>query len=209
MGQKYDRKFKKQIIYSPEQLEDIRRTNRRRAKDMERRVTRFLNAQRTPMSGAGMIKADGIGQLATGGIYLIECKLSAKIDIKLGPKVAFQYGWIPKLRQDVTAMRGLGARFGVFVIHWHGYNDDLVFVDLQYVPALEELTNRRLCDTIPTLNGGTRKDGAIRKAVNLYRDTFEALPALFLWHTDALYVTTLKEFKTLITQEGNNGDHVT
>lgn len=194
-----------ELSIDPDHMDKIRATNKRRSKEMERRVTKYLGGKRTPMSGAGMIKADGIVNIPSGGIYLIECKLSAKIHERLGPIIRFPRNWVEKLRQDVKAMEGLGSRFGIFVFHWHGYRDDIIFLDLRYVPIVESLTNVRLCDTIPTINGGTKRDGTVKKQIELTRDLIPKYPSLFLWHEDAFYVTTLRQFKEL-WEKDNNGN---
>ena len=71
-------------ITSPEESERLKeerkqrnRLNRQRAKNMERRVARYLGGDRTPQSGAGNSKGD-VAVLFTNrpGRYLVECKLT-------------------------------------------------------------------------------------------------------------------------------------
>lgn len=191
-------KYKETIIYSKEQLDEIRRKNRNRSKAMERRVTRYLNAQRTPMSGAGIIKSDGIGALPSGGIYLIECKLSEKVNRINGAVVGLQYGWIFKLRKEVDAMKSLGARFGIFVVHWHGYQNDVVLIDLFYRDELRRLTGVDISATLDVVGSGTRKDGEHRRGINLFYHRMPSLPHVMQWHKEQLVVMSLEMFKEIL-----------
>lgn len=105
---------------------DINATNRRRAKDMERRIAKYLQGERTPASGA-MARHKGditIDFVSNPGKYIIECKLSAA---KSGhqSQIAIHLDWFAKIQQEAAAMR---AKFGVLIIHYHGLKDDFVFV---------------------------------------------------------------------------------
>jgi hypothetical protein len=76
------------------------------------------------MSGSGSLKGDGM-VYRSFGLMLIECKMSAQLDNKLGPHIRLSYAWFPKLEQDVASMK---ARFGVLVIHFHGDVTDYVAI---------------------------------------------------------------------------------
>lgn len=120
--------YRDKPLTSEEELKKTRReinaTNRRRAKDMERRVARYLKGKRVPSSGAiaGM-KGDCKIPLEKG-FYLVECKLSAQEDKGLA-KIPLQLTWFDKIIKDSISM---DARFGVLVIHFHGKKQDYVFV---------------------------------------------------------------------------------
>lgn len=105
---------------------EINATNRRRSKDMERRVARYLKGLRVPASGAMMgMKGDCYIPLATGGQYLIECKLSAAKDRQDKPRMTLDMKWFSKIINDYRAMN---MHFGILVIHYHGLKEDYVFV---------------------------------------------------------------------------------
>ena len=119
-------------VFTKEELAKIRATNKRRAKEMERDVTKRLNGRRTPMSGAGMIKGDGIVYLPhDGGLCVLECKLTERVHQTQGPIIALQVRWFDKLLADVSAMKGLGAKFGILIIKFVYIREMYVFVRLQ------------------------------------------------------------------------------
>lgn len=102
---------------------------------MERRVARYLQGSRTPMSGAaakykGDITVDFINN---PGKYIIECKLSDAISASNQPQIVIQLKWFAKLQQEASAMR---AKFGVLIIHYHGLKEDYVFVRRDHVEWL-------------------------------------------------------------------------
>ena len=101
-----------------EQAAKVRKLNKTRSKDMERTVTKRLNGDRVPMSGAGFIKGDGIVYLPDNqGFMSVECKLSGGIG-KYGPQILFIEKWIGKLQQDCNSMRGIGCKFGFFILKY-------------------------------------------------------------------------------------------
>lgn len=106
--------------------QEINATNRRRSKDMERRVAKYLRGTRVPASGAiaGM-KGDCVIPLVSG-FYLVECKLSAaQNETDNHPKIILNMNWFDKIIQDAKSM---GAKFGVLVIHFHSRKRDYVFI---------------------------------------------------------------------------------
>lgn len=106
---------------------EINATNRRRAKAMERRVAKFLNGLRIPMSGAAAkFKGDvTVDFVNNPGKYIVECKLSDAISINKHPQIVIRLDWFTKIQQEAAAMR---AKFGILVIHYHGDKSDYVFL---------------------------------------------------------------------------------
>jgi len=99
--------------------------NRRRAAVMERRIAKYLQGSRIPMSGAGALKGDGI-VYSKIGMYLVECKLSALFSKGYSvPSMRFEYRWLSKLEKDVKSMR---AKFGILVFHYHKTRPDYVIM---------------------------------------------------------------------------------
>lgn len=114
---------------------EINATNRRRAKEMERRVAKFLNGLRIPMSGAaanfkGDITVDFVNN---PGKYIIECKLSDDLSGSNLPQLVIELKWFAKMQKEAAAMR---AKFAVLVIHYHGLRDDYVFVRTDHLDWL-------------------------------------------------------------------------
>lgn len=130
---------------------EINKTNKDRARAMERRIAKYLRGSRVPMSGAAaQWKGDCIVPLINNpGIYLVECKLTAsRIKSSAGKNtekltdpsktvkseevgnMAIQLKWFTKLRSEVQAMN---AKFGILVIHYHNFTGDYVFIDVEYV----------------------------------------------------------------------------
>ena len=63
-----------------EEKRERNRLNKQRSKAMERRVAKYLNGDRTPLSGAGASKGDVMVPFANRpGRYLIECKLTEQM----------------------------------------------------------------------------------------------------------------------------------
>lgn len=140
---------------------EVNNTNRRRAKQMERRVANYLKGKRVPASGAMMgMKGDCYIPLLGGGQYLIECKLSANRDAADQPQIVLSLFWFEKIMKDARAMN---ARFGVLVIHYHRCSPDYVFIPeiaMKLIAAKPSmgLTNINIpALDISTLNGKTRK----------------------------------------------------
>jgi hypothetical protein len=129
---KKERKIKRSIPLTSEvqfvrTRKEINATNRRRGKEMERRVAKFLDGARTPMSGAAAkFKGDvTVDFINNPGKYIIECKLSDGTNGSNQPQVVLQLKWFAKIQQEAAAMR---AKFGVLIIHYHGFKNDYVFV---------------------------------------------------------------------------------
>lgn len=111
---------------------EINATNRRRAKDMERRVAKYLRGDRTPMSGAGAKNKGDVTVDFTNnpGKYIIECKLSSDRNKDDTPQIAIYLIWLAKLQQEALAMR---AKFAILVIHYHRISQDYALVRSDHV----------------------------------------------------------------------------
>lgn len=124
-------KLKYPPLTSEQQLEDTIKkrnaTNKRRSKDMERRIARTLRGRRVPMSGAAaQYKGDvEIPFVNFPGKYIIECKLSAQNSGRHGAFIVVKFEWLPKLHDEVKSM---SAKFGVLIINFLGSTRDYVFV---------------------------------------------------------------------------------
>lgn len=117
---KLDKNTLKQIDsdFARVRKEEIRKrnnTNKARSKNQERNIARYLGATRVPMSGAGMLKGDGLWN-SPQGLLIYECKYSAAHHAKYGWTLRVQYDWITKLDKDVAAMK---ARFGFLVVSFY------------------------------------------------------------------------------------------
>jgi hypothetical protein len=131
--------LRNKIPKTKEELAQIRKLNRDRAKRMERDITKKLNGKRTPMSGAGVIKGDGIVALPDNqGLCILECKVTSSLHEKHGPQIAFKLLWLTKLEEDTQAMRLLGSRFGALIIKFHNTSRMYVFIDTKYLPTVEQ-----------------------------------------------------------------------
>jgi hypothetical protein len=157
------RKIKR--VLSKEQANKIRRLNKDRAKRMEKDVTQKLNGRRTPMSGAGFIKGDGIVYLPHNqGIAMVECKVSSVTD-KKGPYINVYGTWLLKLREDTQAMQSIGARFGFFVWKFLHVTPMFVLIPEASIPVVEEtlgLVVPLQNDTIFTLGTGYTRFGSMK-----------------------------------------------
>lgn len=132
--------LKNKIPKTKEELAHIRKLNRDRSARMERDITQKINGRRTPMSGAGFVKADGIVQLPNDqGIALIECKVTSSIHTKHGPQVAFKLDWLSKLEEDIQSMRLLGSRFGALIVKFHGTSRIYVFINKKYLTQIQTM----------------------------------------------------------------------
>jgi len=101
--------------YRREQISKRNNTNKARSKRQEREIAKFLGAQRVPMSGAGMLKGDGIWNTPLG-LIIYECKYSAGHNAKLGWSLRLQHDWFNKLQRDVDSMN---ARFGFLALTFY------------------------------------------------------------------------------------------
>jgi hypothetical protein len=136
---KKPRKLKYPPLTSETQLQDTVRkrnaTNKRRSKDMERRIARTLRGRRVPMSGAAaQYKGDvEIPFVNFPGKYIIECKLSSQKNEEHGSFIVVKFEWLPKLHAEVISM---SAKFGVLIINFLGSTRDYVFVRRDIVDML-------------------------------------------------------------------------
>lgn len=95
----------------------VNAVNKRRGKQLELDVAKYLDARRVPFSGAGAIKGD-VHAKSVFGNYVIECKMSANWDKATnGPLIILSHAYMTKLFEEVDVM---GARFGILVFHYHG-----------------------------------------------------------------------------------------
>lgn len=87
-------------------------TNRQRSRNQERQIAKYLGGQRIPMSGAGMLKGDGLWNSPLG-LIVYECKYSAAHNPTYGKALRFQHEWIEKHERD---MKSMGTDLGFIVI---------------------------------------------------------------------------------------------
>lgn len=183
--------------------QEINATNRRRAKEMERRVARYLKGMRVPASGAlaGM-KGDCKIPLADGEQhYYVECKMSAQNSFPLTIQ------WFDKVLTDTVAMN---SRFGILVIHFHGKKQDYVFVPSRAMSFLAPRSIHGL--TIDLIrNDVIAKDitlagNKMRRVLSLHEESlvqsFVTIRGFrttaFLMESGVWYVFTLEQFRDLM-----------
>lgn len=107
--------------------------NKARSRAMEARVAKRLGGTRVPMSGAGSFKGDGVAHSSIG-MYLVECKFSSQTYNKEGPSIRFAYKYVPKLDDEVTAMK---AKFGIFAIQFYQHAQVYVIMREEYFRLLD------------------------------------------------------------------------
>lgn len=190
--------------------QEINATNRRRAKNMERDVARYLKGKRVPSSGAiaGM-KGDCTIPLENSGFYLVECKMSAAQDKYGNSKIVLTLDWFDKVLKDAQSMN---ARFGILVIHYFGKKEDYVFVHRDTLAFIrrhfDDVSNTTL-DTIlrsvipkNIINTDTKK----RSAYGLYQKALEESfiiingikSTAFVLSSGIWHVFTLEQFRDLM-----------
>lgn len=102
--------------------------SRRRSREMELRVAKFLLGHRVPMSGAGTIKGDCTVVTDKVGQVFIECKYSAGHTKSGIPVIALDLRWLVKMHTDSVSMR---AKFPALIFRYHGGRlSDYVIVPL-------------------------------------------------------------------------------
>ena len=173
MKLEYALKRKMLRVLSQEQLNKIRRLNKERAKRMEKEVTQKLNGKRTPMSGAGFVKGDGIAYLPHNqGIAVIECKLSSMTD-KDGPYITVYGTWLLKLQEDLQAMRSIGAQFGFFVWKYLHISQMFAIIPECHIETVEQtlgVTVPFQSDKTLTLGTGYTRFGSTRIHLSKLQD---------------------------------------
>lgn len=139
---RYKKFVEPKLIYTAEMRKAQNKLNKDRAKRMERYVAAYLDGKRSPMSGAdASMKGDGYTSLGyENGICLFECKLSAATYQNL-PCMRFDTQWYPKLIDEVTHMRSLGAKFGFFVLKFLSDARYYVVIPEPYVAKIRQLLN--------------------------------------------------------------------
>lgn len=197
-------KEKPKLLLTVEELARIRKLNKRRAKDMEKEVCKYLGASRTPMSGAGFVKGDGILYLPNDqGIAVIECKVSSALHSTYGADISIQTKWIEKLISDTSALKGLGARFGFIVLRWHTWRERAVLIPTMYLPIIEKL----LDVTIPrndTIVSGYTKIGKPMAGIHFFRIKFkDRIGSTLTTAKGDCYITTLEQLKEWIDNVQN------
>lgn len=186
---------------------EINAINRRRAKEMERRVAKFLKGNRVPASGAMMgMKGDCYIPLVNSGQYLVECKLSAHKAYD-APTIILDLRWFDKILKDTKSMN---ARFGILVIHYHGMKEDYVFVDtsgmrLIAMHSVHGLTVDAIRYEIKPLdiskiNNKTRSMYGLQQKVleNMFVTVRGFKAAAFIVSSGVWYVFKLSEFRDLM-----------
>lgn len=159
---------KADILLTPKSArQKINNLNRQRAKQMERRLSRFFGGNRTPMSGGGWVKADiNVPLPNDSGAFLIECKLSNADHHAFGATIRIDLSWLEKIARDAVSMR---SRFGVLIIHYHQHAGDYIFLREKDIPVLESITGKSLSFSGATIDSRYRKNGEKRAGYNLSR----------------------------------------
>lgn len=192
------------ILKTPEELATIRRLNKSRAKSMEKEVCKYLGADRTPMSGAGFVKGDGILPLPNDmGIAVIECKVSEAFDNKKGPFIRVRLEWIGKLRSDTEALKSLGARFGFIVLKWHTWKEKAILIPVEYIPRIEKIIGVSLPRSDKVFSA-YKKNGQSNTFVPMYRkDYLESIGGTILTAQGDLYITSIELLKGYLQNVSN------
>lgn len=185
--------------YRQERLETIRAINaknRRRSKEMERRVMKELGGNRVPMSGAGMIKGDGQVFNPRIGYILVECKLSAGINKYGQQKIVVYYKWLEKIELERSIMN---ARMPILVIHHLDAKQDYVILHYNYY---ERYLQTYVHDRPPlVINTGTKGTWAAMRH-KLEVDLADYTNYILLESRDNNYIVlTLEYFKELISYD--------
>lgn len=94
----------------------IMQQSRRRSREMELRVARYLSGHRVPMSGAGSMKGDCEVITDKVGKIFIECKYSARMIVG-GKVIRIDYRWFDKMTKDAISMK---AKFPALIFRYHG-----------------------------------------------------------------------------------------
>lgn len=178
----------------------IQATNKQRSKAMERRVAKYLGGTRTPMSGA---LANWKGDceipfychlLDTMLSYIIECKLSSKVDSNANPKMMLDFKWFEKIRKEAETSSAL---FGIVVIHFHNHPIDYVFMrvdDLRWVENHGIIVPDPLDWRYKTNNGLRRIYSVTKRDMeSLTRDTYSSV----LLQDGQYLIMTLPQWKEL------------
>lgn len=186
---------KPKLLLTEEELSRMRRLNKQRAKQMEKEVCSYLGASRTPMSGAGFVKGDGIMYLPNdAGIAVLECKVSSKLHKKMGPQLFIMAEWITKLREDTDALKGLGARFGFLVTKWHTWREKAVYIPIEHIPAIENIAQTSI---IPN---GILVDGTRYKSYGMLRSQYlRSIGGILRMKTGDLLITNIEQIKEWLT----------
>ncbi len=109
-------------------------TNKRRSKEMERRIAKYLGGRRVPFSGAGDVKGDVLVN-SKYGMCIIECKLSEAWNGYYDcPEIKLAFAWLDKL---FTEVKHMGARFGALVFHYHNVREDYVMIEQDWLRILD------------------------------------------------------------------------
>lgn len=192
------------LLKTPDELAKIRRLNKSRAKSMEKEVCKFLGADRTPMSGAGFVKGDGILPLPNDmGIAVIECKVSEATHDTKGPFIRLQVEWVEKLRSDTDALKALGARFGFIVLKWHTWREKAVCIPVEYIPRIEKIIQREIPRNGIVMRAYT-KDNKPNTFIAMYRKEYlESIGGTIQTRHGDLYLTSIEQLKEWLNNVPN------
>ena len=116
------------------QRAEIARQNKRRGKEMEKKVAKILKGNRVPMSGAGSIKGDCTAPLDEYRTIYVECKMTAR-KVENNYLFSIPHEWFHKIEREAKAMRSV---FGILVIQWFRLPEYWVFMPLDKLHFLEE-----------------------------------------------------------------------
>jgi len=187
----------------------ITRTNRRRSSEMERRIAKYLQGDKTPQSGSGLTKADCIIPLVNHpGRYLVECKLSSQKRKGVMPMIRLEYEWLSTLKKHVFAMK---SRFGILIIHFMHRGTDYVFINLEDIPLLDTLSDSHMFTRLLKTEVYTYTDKE-RITITLYHDELTKMldagekrtayqSAILIMHIGSYLCIPLTLFKTLLRNE--------
>jgi hypothetical protein len=166
----------------PELRKKINKRNKKRARQMEQRVARFLKGNRVPMSGSGTLKGDCFVPFDEYRTIYVECKLTEKDSLKIVQT------WLTKILQVSVAMRCL---FGILVIHFVGYAGDWVLIHESDTIKF----NNPIADGIDVWETVYEK-----KAINMTRTFTSKTPIWIQTLSGKWLILTLSDFKDRITE---------
>lgn len=173
----------------------INAQNKRRGKQMERRVAKYLGGHTVPMSGAGAIKGDGMVQHERVGYLFIECKMSAAIAANGEQRLLLQHSWLDKMQIEAEVMN---ARFPILVFHHHGALQDYVLIRTDH---FIKYFNSHATDPETIINNSAKKYWpAIKAQLERLFGDYTVLVG-FVTDTNTYILCTLRYFKELLDGE--------
>lgn len=185
--------------YREERLElrkSINAQNKRRGKQMERRVMKELGGTRVPMSGSGSIKGDGMIMHPRIGYIFVECKMSAAMDARGKQRLNVSYSWFDTMDVQASVMN---ARFPILVIHHHDATQDYVIVRSDYFEKY--VTPGVLIEPVFEIDTGVKNYwSAERQKLEVVLNWYTML-MLLRTNRGVFVVCTLRYFKELLSND--------